>query len=55
MPYEQQGSVSSYQLISIANRKTIEPFAKDLCVAAGDVTAGGPDLQQVGAAALFDT
>ncbi len=55
MPYEQQGSVSSYQLINIANRETIEPFAKDLCVTAGDVTAGGPDLQQVGAAALFDT
>lgn len=55
MPYEEQGSVSSYQLINIANRETIEPFAKDLCVTAGDVTAGGPDLQQVGAAALFDT
>lgn len=55
MPYEQQGSVSSYQLINIANRETIEPFAKDLCVAAKDVTAGGPDLEQVGAAALFDT
>ena len=55
MPYEQQGSVSSYQLINIANRETIEPFATDLCVTAGDVTAGGPDLQQVGAAALFDT
>lgn len=55
MPYEEQGSVSSYQLINIANRETIEPFAKDLCVTAGDVTAGGPDLQNVGAAALFDT
>ncbi len=55
MPYEEQGSVSSYQLINITNRETIEPFAKDLCVAAGDVTAGGLDLQQLGAAALFDT
>lgn len=55
MPYEEQGSVSSYQLFNIANRETIEPFAKDLCVAAKDVTVGGPDLQQVGAAALFDT
>lgn len=55
MPYEQQGSVSSYQLFNITNRETIEPFAKELCVAAKDVTAGGPDLQQVGAAALFDT
>ncbi len=55
MPYEEQGSVSSYQLFNITNRETIEPFAKDLCVAAKDVTAGGPDLQQVGAAALFDT
>lgn len=55
MPYEEQGSVSSYQLFNITNRETIEPFAKELCVAAKDVTAGGPDLQQVGAAALFDT
>lgn len=55
MPYEQQGSVSSYQLVNIANRETLEPFAKDLCVTAKDVTEGGPDLQQVGAAALFDT
>ncbi len=55
MPYKEQGSVSSYQLFNIANRETIEPFAKDLCVTAKDVTAGGPDLQQVGAAALFDT
>ena len=55
MPYEQQGSVSSYQLFNIANRETIEPFANELCVVAKDVTAGGPDLQQVGAAALFDT
>ncbi len=55
MPYGEQGSVSSYQLINITNRETMEPFAKDLCVAAGDVTAQGPDLQQIGAAALFDT
>lgn len=55
MPYEEQGNVSSYQLFHITNRETIDPFAKDLCVTAKDVTAGGPDLQQVGAAALFDT
>lgn len=55
MPYEQQGSVSSYQLINIANRETLEPFAKDFCVAAGEVTAEGIDLSHVAAAALFDT
>lgn len=55
MPYEQQGSVSSYQLINIANRETLEPFAKDLCVASGEVTAEGVDLSHVAAAALFDT
>lgn len=55
MPYEQQGNVSSYQLINIANRETLEPFAKDLCVAAGEVTAEGVDLSHVAAAALFDT
>ena len=49
MPYEEQGNVSSYQLINTANRETIDPFAKELCVAAKDVTAGGPDLQQIGA------
>lgn len=55
MPYEQQGSVSSYQLINIANRETLEPFAKDLCVVPGEVTAEGVDLSHVAAAALFDT
>lgn len=55
MPYGEQGSVSSYQLVNMTNRETIKPFAQDLCVASGDITAGGPDLQQLGAAALFDT
>lgn len=55
MPYEEQGSVSSYQLINIANRETLEPFAKELCVAAGDVTAGGLNFETLEAAALFDT
>ena len=55
MPYEAQGSVSSYQLINITNRETIDPFAKDLCVAAGNVSATGVDLSRVEAAALFDT
>lgn len=55
MPYEEQGSVSSYQLINVTNRETIDPFAKDLCVASGNVAAEGVDLSQVAAAALFDT
>ena len=55
MPYEQQDSVSSYQLINITNRETIDPFAKDLCVAARDVSAEGVDMSHVAAAALFDT
>ncbi|MCM1266427.1 MAG: hypothetical protein NC302_00870 [Bacteroidales bacterium] len=55
MPYEAQGSVSSYQLINITNRETLEPFAKDLCVAPKDVPAEGIDLSHVAAAALFDT
>lgn len=55
MPYELQGSVSSYQLVTFANREALEPFAKDLCVAAGEVSAENIDLSHVAAAALFDT
>lgn len=55
MPYSPQNSVSSYQLLNIANQENVEPFAANLCVAAKDVPAAGISLSDVGAAALFDT
>lgn len=54
MPYSSQNSVSSYQLLNVANQETIEPFAANLCVAAKDIPARGISLPDVGAAALFD-
>ena len=54
MPYSSQNSVSSYQLLNVANQETIEPFAANLCVAARDIPAQGISLPDVGAAALFD-
>lgn len=55
MAYELNNDVSSYQLLSITNQETLEPFASDLCVAGKDVKPAGVDLSEVGAAALFDT
>lgn len=55
MPYSSQNSVSSYQLLNIADQENVEPFAANLCVAAKDVPATGINLSDVGAAALFDT
>jgi len=55
MPYSAQSSVSSYQLLNVANQETIEPFAANLCVAAKDIPASGINLSEVGAAALFDS
>ena len=55
MPYSPQNSVSSYQLLNIADQENVEPFAANLCVAAKDVPATGINLSDVGAAALFDT
>ena len=55
MPYSTTDSVSSFQLLNVANKETVEPFAADLCVAAKDVPASGISMPDVGAAALFDT
>ena len=54
MPYELNNDVSSYQLLSITNQETLEPFASDLCVVNKDIKIAGVDLSEVGAAALFD-
>ena len=55
MAYEMNNEVSSYQLLTVTNQETLEPFAADLCVAGKDVKPAGVDLSEVGAAALFDT
>ena len=54
MAYELNTDVSSYQLLNMTNKETLEPFAADLCVANKDVKPAGVDLSEAGAAALFD-
>lgn len=54
MAYELNNDVSSFQLLSITNQETLEPFAADLCVVNKDVKPAGIDLSEAGAAALFD-
>ena len=54
MAYNLNNDVSSYQLLSITNQETLEPFAADLCVVNKDIRNPGVDLSEVGAAALFD-
>ena len=54
MAYNLNNDVSSYQLLSITNQETLEPFAADLCVVNKDIRNPGVNLSEVGAAALFD-
>ena len=54
MAYELNNDVTSFQLLSITNQETLEPFAADLCVVNKDVKPAGIDLSEAGAAALFD-
>ena len=54
MAYELNNDVSSFQLLSITNQETLEPFAADLCVTSKDVKTAGVDLSEAGAAALFN-
>ena len=54
MAYNLNNDVSSYQLLSITNQETLEPFAADLCVVNKDIRNPSVDLSEVGAAALFD-
>ena len=54
MAYELNNDVSSFQLLSITNQETLEPFAADLCVTSKDVNTDNVDLSEAGAAALFN-
>lgn len=55
MAYSPNHPVSSYRMDTVEERgDTATPFAKDLCVADGDVTGNTEvDMSQAGAAALF--
>ncbi len=55
MAYSLDNNVSSFQLINTTNKETIEPFAADLCVASKDVNVSSVSMNDIGAAALFDT
>lgn len=54
MAYEINSSVSSFQLMSDSSNATLTPFASEICVASKDVNHAEVDLDDVGAAALFD-
>ena len=54
MPYELNNEVTSYQLLTVSDQETAEPFAANLCVAGGDVNEIGVSLPDAGAVALFD-
>lgn len=54
MPYDESGPVSSFKLVTIDDSKTAVPFAKQLCVADGNISNSKISMGEVGAAALFD-
>lgn len=54
MPYDASGQVSSFKLVTIDDSKTAVPFAKQLCVADGNISNSKISMGEVGAAALFD-
>ena len=54
MAYELNNDVSSFQLLSITNQETLEPFASDLCVVSKDIKTSDLDLSEAGSAALFN-
>ncbi|MCX4307323.1 MAG: serine hydrolase [Acetatifactor sp.] len=54
MPYSTNSDISSFNVISGQNRRTAVPFASDLCVVTGDVTADtDADMSEMLAAILF--
>ena len=55
MAYEADSSVSSFNVLSRQNTRAAEPFASDLCVASGDVSAGdaGEYIAQARSVILF--
>ena len=55
MAYDINNDVSSFQLFNMAEAEAATPFASSLCVASGDTGTSSLSLDEVGAAALFDT
>lgn len=55
MAYQMDSEVSSFNVLSFDGGNKVAPFARDLCVVAGDVSGAGElDMSQVDAAILFD-
>ena len=53
--YDRNRNNSSFSVASHTQGNTLKPFAADLCVATGDVTAGTDvDMSNATAAGLFD-
>lgn len=54
MAYSPDSDISSFNVISRQDRRTAEVFAADLCVVTEDVLQESVNMEEVGAAVLFD-
>ncbi len=54
IPYSTDSAVSSFDIVSRQNRKSVVPFASDLCVVTENVTGESVDMEEAEAAVLFD-
>ncbi len=53
-PYDKNYGVSSFQINTMKAGETALPFANDLCIVSDDIILDSVDLEEVGAACLFD-
>lgn len=54
MPYSTDSAVSSFNIVSRQNRKSVVPFASDLCVVTENVAGESVNMEEAEAAVLFD-
>lgn len=54
MPYSTDSAVSSFDIVSRQNRRSVVPFASNLCVVTEDVTGESVNMEEAEAAVLFD-
>lgn len=54
MPYSTDSAVSSFNIVSRQNRRSVVPFASDLCVVTENVAGDSVNMAEAEAAVLFD-
>lgn len=54
MPYSTDSAVSSFNIVSRQNRRSVVPFASDLCVVTENVAGESVNMEEAEAAVLFD-